>query len=392
MGKYTAMGTQGLLPWEIITFLTSEELPVILYQRLHFFPLSREVHVKKSILLLFILLCSLLILVHVPASAMERFHEDEDTEINTVFGFQGWFSQADAKWRISFPYTTSVANPGISAGTAGRNESELSFKKIDSPITIASAGWKMTQLLSLDFVYGYGSISGGKGTDTDRFNANNGASLEYSRSTNDITGESRLWGGDLYYNNKKYTGAQTNPWGFVVGVLHYEDSLRMRNAVQVVSIPFEGMTFPPPGPFASNLVLNQTYDFSWTMMKTGVLRQAELAKGLSYLATLSIYPYVDYRGEGYWNLRAGSGPNDFRTQPPNFVQTSTTGYGYDASLGLIYEVSENLELSAGYRYFYLYAENGTDTTYFANGAVYEDSLDWVTVTRQGAYAELLLKF
>jgi len=67
-------------------------------------------------------------------------------------------------------------------------------------------------------------------------------------------------------------------------------------------------------------------------------------------------------------------------------------YGYEATLELIYAISEHIELSAGYRYFYLYAENGTDTVYFADGTAAESTLDWVTVTRHGAYAELLFRF
>jgi opacity protein-like surface antigen len=166
----------------------------------------------------------------------------------------------------------------------------------------------------------------------------------------------------------------------------------MTNGSQTVSVPFDGTTFPPLGPFPANQVLNSTYDFSWNMLKVGVLRQAELGKGFSYTAALSVYPYVDYEGDGYWNLRAGTNPSDFRVQSPNFIQKSNKGYGYEASLGLIYELSENVELLAGYRYMYLYAGNGTDTIYFANGAMVQSTLDWVTVTRHGAYMELLFKF
>jgi opacity protein-like surface antigen len=122
------------------------------------------------------------------------------------------------------------------------------------------------------------------------------------------------------------------------------------------------------------------------------MRQAELAKGFSYCAALAAYPYVDYRGEGYWNLRAGTNPSDFRLQSPNFIQKSKNGYGYEASLGLAYDFSENIELLAGYRYFFLTARDGTDTTYFANGFEATSDLDWVSLTRQGAYAELLFKF
>lgn len=323
-------------------------------------------------------------------AASDRFAGDED-ELSTFFGLQSWISQADAKWRISFPYKTQQANPGIAAGTLGRNESELTFKNIDSPMTIATGGWKIYQHFSLDALYGRGSVHGGEGSDTDLFIPDNGNAFEYSQSRNDVTGDSMLWGVNLYYNKRKYSGDQSGPWGMVIGYLHYEDKLRMQNAVQTTSVPFEGLTFPPVGPFPSSFVLDQTYDFSWNVLKLGVLHQAEISKSFSYSADFSIYPYVDYRGEGYWNLRT-IGPNAFRSESPNFVQTSKTGYGYEAALSLLWKVSENTDLSAGYRYFFLYAKNGTDTTYFADGSAYQDSLDWVTVTRQGLYAEMSFKF
>jgi opacity protein-like surface antigen len=160
----------------------------------------------------------------------------------------------------------------------------------------------------------------------------------------------------------------------------------MTNGVQTVPLDFEGL-FNPAGPIPG---LDSTYNFTWNMLKVGVLRQAELGKGFSYTGALSVYPYVDYKGEGYWNLRAGTNPTDFRLQSPNFIQKSNKGYGYEASLGLIYVLSENVELLAGYRYMYLYAHNGTDKLYYQSGAIDDSAtLDWVTVTRHGAYAELL---
>jgi opacity protein-like surface antigen len=309
-----------------------------------------------------------------------------------ALGLQGWFSQANAKWQISFPYTTQLANPGVSAGTPGKIESRLDFGKIDSPLYIATAGGNVAPGFAFDVVYGYGSITGGHGTDTDRFLPSSGGGLAFSQSTNTLDGDVRLWGINFYYNTKRFADKQAGPWGFVLGFLHYGDNLRMTNAVQTLSVPFDGTIFPLVGPFQPNQVLDSTYDFSWNLLKVGVMRQAELAKGFSYTAALSGYPYVDYKGEGFWNLRAGTNPSDFRLQSPNFIQRSKNGYGYEASLGLAYDFSENVELLAGYRYFFLYARDGTDTTYFANGSEYTSELDWVSVTRHGAYAELLLKF
>lgn len=310
---------------------------------------------------------------------------DDNAEVNAALGLEGWFSQANAKWQISFPYTTT-------AGVPGKIESRLDFRKIDSPLVIATAGGNIAPRFAFDVVYGYGSITGGRGTDTDRFVPSSGGGLEFSQSTNSIDGDVSLWGINFYYNTRRFADKQAGPWGLVLGFLHYEDNLRMRNGVQTVSVPFDGVTFPPTGPFPSTQVLNSTYDFSWDLLKVGVARQAELAKGFSYSGTLSIYPYVDYQGEGYWNLRAGTNPSDYRTRSPNFIQKSTKGYGCEASLGLGYELSENAILSVGYRYFYLYAENGTDTVYFADGFEYQSNLDWVSVTRHGAYAEALIRF
>ncbi len=310
---------------------------------------------------------------------------DNGEKINSAFGLQGWFSQANAKWQISFPYITST-------GVVGKIESRLDYQKIDSPLTIMTASGNIVQRFGFDAVYGYGSIKGGQGTDTDRFLPSSGGGLEFSQSTNSIDGDVRLWGINFYYNNQRFADKQAGPWGFVLGFLHYGDNLQMTNAVQTISVPFDGIIFPGVGPFPPNQELNSTYDFSWNLLKAGVVLQAELAKGFSYSGTLSVYPYVDYEGEGYWNLRVGTNPSDFRSQSPNFIQKSKKGYGYDASLGLVYAVSENVELSAGYRYMYLYAGNGIDTVYFADGSAVQTTLDWVTVTRHGGYAELVLKF
>jgi opacity protein-like surface antigen len=312
-------------------------------------------------------------------------HEDDYSEINSGLGLQGWFSQASAKWQISFPYTTS-------AGTPGKIESRLDYRKIESPLVIATAGGKVAPRIAFDVTYGYGSITGGRGTDTDRFLPSSGSGLDFSQSTSKLDGDTRLWGIDVYYNSRQFGDKQAGPWGLVLGFLHYGDNLRMTSGVQTVSVPFDGTTFPQLGPFSSSQVLNSSYDFSWNLLKVGVVHQAELAKGFSYTGTFSVYPYVDYKGEGYWNLRAGTSASDFRLQSPNFIQKSNNGYGYEASLGLAYELSENWELSAGYRYLYLYVGNGTDTVYFADGTEVQSTLDWVMVTRHGAYAELLFKF
>jgi len=320
-------------------------------------------------------------------------HEHHET-VKAAVGIQGWFSQADAKWQISFPYVTGFANPGIPPETTGRIESELEFENIDSPMTIVTGGGKVLGHFALEISLGYGSIRDGDGKDTDRFLPNSGGGLEFSESKNDPTGNVRSGELNIYYNNHRYCGGHDGPWGAVLGYAYYADRLRMRNGVQTVSVAFDGTGFPQPGPFPSSQVLDTTYAFLWQAVKLGVLYQAELTEGLSLSGVLSFYPFVEYRGEGFWNLRAGppENPDAFRRQSPNFIHTSHTGYGHEASLGLTYAVAENIDLSAGYRYLHLYSAGGTDTVFFANGSTSDSRLDWATVVRRGAYAEVLFKF
>ncbi len=320
----------------------------------------------KNIVLSILLL--LTVLVAFPANAaVLGAHDDDEEKINAALGIQGWFSTASAKWKISFPYQT------------GTLESELNFNDMNGPIILFFGGGKLSDAVSFDLVYGTGSIAGGRAIDTDRFIAGGGTGSVLSESRSDLTGDVRMLGGNLYFNSGRFSSPRVGHWGALAGFLHYEDSLTIRNGTQ---------TIPPLGPFGG---LDSTYNFFWNAVRVGITRQAPLTKSFSYLGVLSLYPYVVYRGEGYWNLRT-TGPNAFRAQAPNFVQESSNGYGYDAALELVYDLTEHVALSAGYRYFYLYARDGTDTTYFADGTSSADRLDWVTVIRQGAYAQALFKF
>ncbi len=307
---------------------------------------------------------------------------DNEEQFDWSVGITEWFSGADAGWQTSFPTVDTSTN------TPGRAESELSFKHINSPITILRGRAALNPDWSLAVAYGFGSISGGRGTDTDRFLPDTGGVNVFSESTNDISGDVRLVEADVRYR-KKTAENQRSPWGFLVGYFHYEDNLKMTNGVQVISGTFNGMTFPPPGPFPG---LNSTFDFSWDALKLGGLYEGRLAKSLLFTGILAVYPYVSYDGEGYWNLRTGTAPTDFRLQSPSFVQKSTSGFGYDATLGFAYRITDQAEFSAGYRYLYLKAKNGMDTAFFADGSIGQANLDWAKVTRQGAYVGFSYKF
>lgn len=167
----------------------------------------------------------------------------------------------------------------------------------------------------------------------------------------------------------------------------------MKNGFQAVSALFDASTPTSPkvpqGPLSG---LNSTYDFTWDALKAGITREAFLTKQLRYGGVFSVYPLVKYRGKGFWNLRMGNDPTDFRIETPSFTHVASSGYGYEAALGLAYDLSDKISLSAGYRYLHFYSSDGTDTTFFADGSTAASNLDWVSVTRQGAYAGMLFRF
>ncbi|MEK6699064.1 MAG: hypothetical protein AABZ10_08470 [Nitrospirota bacterium] len=287
-------------------------------------------------------------------------------EPDRSFGFQEWFTSGEASWQISFPIT------------GGRTESELNFKHIDSPITVLRGGGNLDSEWSFDASVGFGSISGGRGTDTDRDIFPTLVDV-WSVSTQDISGDVRF----LEINLAHWERVERNqkaPWGIGVGFLHYEDRLTITNGVQTVPVysPISG--------------LNSTYDFYWNALKVSALHERPLDENFSFSAAVSLYPYVNYYGEGYWNLRTGTNPTDFRLSPPSFTHKSTMGFGYEASLGFAYHFTDTAEFTAGYRYLYLKAKDGTDKVFFADGTVGIANFDWVEVTRQGAYAGFLFKF
>jgi hypothetical protein len=298
--------------------------------------------------------------------------QNDAVSVSPAVGLAEWFSTAAAKWRISFP--------GSLSGISGKGESELDFDHLKSPVTMLTGRARINSLFSIDAAYGFGSISGGRGIDKDRFSPSNGTGFEYSRSESDVSGSVRMWQINLSMQTRRIPAFPFGFWGFVAGFLHYEDNLIMRNGVQI--IPFSG-------PFSQ--ALDSTYDFSWDTVKIGVTHQIPITGRFSSTLVLSLYPLVWYEGEGYWNLRT-TGPDAFRSESPNFTQESSSGYGYEATLTLRYALTRKTDLSAGYRFFYLSARNGTDTLYYADGTTAYSHLDWVTVNRQGGYVELRVGF
>lgn len=330
---------------------------------------------------LIVIILFALLLVQPTIDAAYALSAREENKPDRSFSLDTWISGADADWQISFPYS------GVS-GT-GRVESELNFKKINSPMTILKGSGALNPDWTLNVTYGFGSINNGRGTDTDRFISLSGNVNTFSESKEDISGDVRLWEITLV-NRKALSNQEKSPWGLSLGFTHYEDKLLMTGGIQTISGSFDGSSFPPVGTVFSGL--RSTYDFYWNALKVGGLYEWSRKDRLSLTGSLALYPFISYEGEAYWNLRVGPPPDGFRAQAPNFVHDADSGYGFDATVDMHYRLHERTSLRLGYRYLHLKAENGTDKVYFSDGSIGIADLDWAKVTRQGAFAGIEIKF
>ncbi|MDH3975154.1 MAG: hypothetical protein OEV42_12810 [Deltaproteobacteria bacterium] len=263
--------------------------------------------------------------------------------------------------------------------------SRLDFEDIHSNMAIAGAKIRIDKSLYLNLSYGSGKIDKAHVRDSDWISvpADGVHNLQFSESLSEGRG-----GASIFEAGGEYrVGLPGRRFSFSLyaGYLYYEESLKMKRGVQTLSDPTY-FPMPPVGYTMSDL--NSTYDFYWYIFKTGVQwriksgRKIEFDGGFYFLHTLKYY------GEAYWNLRVG----EFRAKKPNFIHEADDGLGLEAFINVRFLMSRRASITAGYRHFYLEAQYGTSTTYYADGSKGKASLDIVESERQGPYVRLEVKF
>ena len=140
----------------------------------------------------------------------------------------------------------------------------------------------------------------------------------------------------------------------------------------------------------AGLFLNQ---FEWDYGQIGIQAGYPLVSAsrpglhkLGISASFGFIPLLFYEGTGVWNLRSDL------AQDPSFKHESDDGIGIDASLALNYSPHKLVEITLGYRYLSLEAEDGTDTTYGSDSSTETTDLDEVKVKRQGPFVSLSVRF
>lgn len=311
---------------------------------------------------LFLLFFSAL-LIPPPAQAM-----DERSELTVSFGRR----TDNLDWNIAGP--TPSLPPPFPARHFVNVLSELTWSDIESNEIKAVARVYLNRYF-LKGMASYGFITDGSNQDSDF--AENDRTFEFSRSNNS-SDDGTVW--DL-------SGAIGHQYGFpalggkvelipLLGISVHKQNLTISEGVQTVTYS----TGPALGPFPG---LNSTFDARWA----GPWAGADIAYAAGKFKIFGSFEYhlVYYRAEANWNLRG-----DF-SHPVSFEHWAT-GKGVVFSAGVEYNVSQQWSLTGGFNASDFQASDGTDRTYFFNGAVSDTPLNEVNWDSQSAFFGLNYRF
>jgi len=285
-------------------------------------------------------------------------------------GADYWLSRGQGEWEIVFGSLDPVLGP-----VTGR--SRLEWEDLRSDLLVLNAEIAPTRWLRISGAYGSGDLDDGRNTDTDWVSAPLFYAYDYkfSESKADVGGEVELWHADLHIVLSSWLDPHKFPAEISVfgGYHSYRDELEMRNGLQTV-LNETSVALPFPG------VFNSTYDFDWEGLRLGARGIFPLSTRLSLQATGAMMTRVEFRGEGFWNLR-----EDYRPVAPNFVQEADGGSAYDVSLAVTYRPRRHVGLKAGYTWSHWSARDGTDTVYLRDGTTLGTELESVESTRVGYF-------
>ena len=219
------------------------------------------------------------------------------------------FSSSNTSWEISF------------RDQYGRSRSVLDFKGIIGGIPIVYLDiHHPNSLASLNFQYGKGQGLTGDGTDSDYL-----SNTRLYKSRFDVSGEMALWTADI---QTTFSFTSQPRWVFkpFVGWQHYEEKFNLTNGRWTTINGAETNT-PISG-------LDSHYDFEWNALRVGIrgdmgltnIRQPGIIP-LRLKTHLALFPYMEYRGRGVWNLRDDLKKDPSFSHEADNIRTFRSGRG-----------------------------------------------------------------
>lgn len=265
----------------------------------------------------------------------------------------------------------------------GEGRSILEWEDLDAETYGLHGVIALGRWFSVAAAYAEGDIEDGKNTDTDTISDVLLAldDFVFSESRADTDGELESLQGDLRFHLDALKEFQGWPGSLylLVGYQSYDENLRDRNGVQTV-VDEESVDEPFDG-------LDNTFDFSWSAVRFGIGGTLEITPSLAIRAQGAALVNVEYEGEGYWNLR-----DDFRDEPPNFIQEGDSGTGADVRASVAWRALENLLVEAGVWHMRWRVDEGFDRTFFDDGTAADSILVRAESRRTGGFISASVVF
>jgi hypothetical protein len=288
--------------------------------------------------------------------------------------FREWFTGGESMWRVSYftPFW-------------GRGESKLEYQGVDSFVHMGTVRVRPgLYWLTLEGTMGHGDIDKGEMIDSDMYEnwlfGWSGWRDVWSESKSELDGDITII--DAKLSLRVYPWEEKTPYyvDIFAGYNYYRERYHITNGKQ---------TIPAFGAFDG---LNSNYEFLWESYPVGLKFNWDVNKevhpwlyNFAIASSISVGP-VKYRGEGIWNLRP-----DFK-HDPSFEHEADQGYALFGDIGLIYQPIRYISFKAGYQFYQFEAQDGTDTTFFADGTEDSTDLDQVKSSRFGPYVSFSLQF
>lgn len=258
------------------------------------------------------------------------------------------------------------------AGLVDSYRSKLEYNDIDALMLMLNGEVKLNETFRIAARVGFGDIDGASGNDSDWVDGP-GLSREFkvSESAHDLNGDTGLWEAEVLWRMP----VEHEQWTVdgVIGFGQYYDNTTSTDGRQTlideqgVNVPFDGLA--------------STYDFTWSSFRLGVKGTYDLDDQWRFNARVGVMPYIDYRGDAFWNLRT-----DFKGTPPNFIHKADSGLGFEAKASALYQWSQ-VTAELGFWWFSYDVDGGTSETFFADGTSAFSDLE-ADASRSGLFAQV----
>lgn len=241
------------------------------------------------------------------------------------------------------------------AGPGGRPNilSELNFKS-HGPKGQLSVQWSTdNQLFFAKTLLGYSPLTGGQVQDDDYFLDNRQGQFSSSHTT---IGGNGIQHAVLDIGWRPLRTEQISL--ALLGGFQYD--------FQSYRITTPGTQLNPPGAVTFD-GLNSMYNWRTYGFSLGLNAIVPIGSlPLSFILTGHYLPSLTYIGKGFWNLRGGSAPSDFRQDPS--YRHDAKGTGGDLDLSLRLRLTEHWHTSIGTQFTWMKIKAGDDQTFFQDGS------------------------